>query len=188
MQLIMSKMLYVFSTGSLRTKIVSESLESDGVRVTLECTHLENISGYLYSYDVSVSPHVPVLMLPERRRFQLKVLYETFYSVSIQAIPFCGRRILTTFIGLYFSELILSVILIHNQYTYFKASINCRDLTDQVDDSVTIMGYGELEMRGANVSFVCPPGLILTGPYKSTCMGNGEWEPDPREVECKGER
>ena len=42
-------------------------------------------------------------------------------------------------------------------------------------------------MRGDNVTFTCPPGLTLTGPYKSIYMGNGEWEPDPREAECKGE-
>ena len=31
--------------------------------------------------------------------------------------------------------------------------------------------------------FHCPPGLALNGPESSTCMGNGEWEPDSREVE-----
>ena len=39
---------------------------------------------------------------------------------------------------------------------------------------------------GDNVTFYCSPGLILTGPNTSTCMRNGEWEPDPREVKCEG--
>ena len=27
--------------------------------------------------------------------------------------------------------------------------------------------------------------MVLTGPTTATCMGNGEWEPDPTEVQCK---
>ena len=26
--------------------------------------------------------------------------------------------------------------------------------------------------------------MHVIGPNSSTCMGNGEWEPDPREVRC----
>ena len=36
------------------------------------------------------------------------------------------------------------------------------------------------------VTFNCPFGLALTGPNTSTCMENGEWKPDPRNVMCKG--
>ena len=42
-------------------------------------------------------------------------------------------------------------------------------------------------LEGTNITFICPPGLVLTGPSRSTCMGNGEWEPNPNDVECKGE-
>ena len=45
---------------------------------------------------------------------------------------------------------------------------------------------GDPPLEGTNITFSCLPELILTGPGTSTCMGNGEWEPDPREVECKG--
>jgi hypothetical protein len=41
-------------------------------------------------------------------------------------------------------------------------------------------------LEGTVLSFYCPPQHILVGPNITTCMGNGEWEPDPREVECKG--
>ena len=40
-------------------------------------------------------------------------------------------------------------------------------------------------MEGAIVSFNCCSEFILTGPNSSMCMRNGEWEPDPREVECR---
>ena len=42
-----------------------------------------------------------------------------------------------------------------------------------------------LNVEGVSVTFVCFPGLVLTGPNASTCMRNGEWEPDPMNVECK---
>ena len=35
-----------------------------------------------------------------------------------------------------------------------------------------------------NISFDCPPGLVLAS---LTDIGNGEWEPDPGNVRCNGE-
>ena len=49
-----------------------------------------------------------------------------------------------------------------------------------------ITGYVEPAMEGATVTFECPPQYVLTGPNTTTCMRNGEWEPDPGEVECNG--
>ena len=66
--------------------------------------------------------------------------------------------------------------------------MNCQDPGAQVGDSVAVMGHLKPAMKGAYVSYICPRGLTLTGPRRSTCMGNGNWEPDPRKVECKGER
>ena len=39
---------------------------------------------------------------------------------------------------------------------------------------------------GTNASFICPNGLVLIGPKQSICMEGGYWQPDPRELECKG--
>ena len=54
-------------------------------------------------------------------------------------------------------------------------------LTDYVDDPA---------LEGTIVTFSCPPGMQFTGNNitTATCMGNGEWEPDPRELKlkCKG--
>ena len=38
------------------------------------------------------------------------------------------------------------------------------------------------------MTFSCPPGLVLTGPIASTCMRNGEWEPDLHELKCLGDQ
>jgi hypothetical protein len=53
-------------------------------------------------------------------------------------------------------------------------------------NSVIIEGYMDPALEGTVVSFDCPPQQVLIGPNTTTCMRNGEWEPDPREVECKG--
>jgi hypothetical protein len=46
--------------------------------------------------------------------------------------------------------------------------------------------YSHPAIEGTNVSFTCPPGLVLTGPSVTMCMGNGEWEPDPSQIWCNG--
>ena len=48
------------------------------------------------------------------------------------------------------------------------------------------VGYVDPALQGQNIIFTCPPDHILNGSNSSTCMGNGEWEPDPGEVECIG--
>jgi hypothetical protein len=66
-----------------------------------------------------------------------------------------------------------------------KASSYCENPEAQLDNSVEVIGY--LSGKGNIISFDCPPGFVLAGPNSSTCIGNGEWEPEPRDVRCKGE-
>jgi hypothetical protein len=56
------------------------------------------------------------------------------------------------------------------------------------NDAIVIEGYMDPALEGTVVSFDCSPQNVLIGPNTTMCMGNGEWEPDPREVECKGTR
>ena len=37
---------------------------------------------------------------------------------------------------------------------------------------------------GTTVNLTCPPNLSLIGPNSTSCIGNGEWEPDPSGVMC----
>ena len=55
-----------------------------------------------------------------------------------------------------------------------------------VTNNVRIIGYEDPALEGAVITFTCPSGSTLIGPNSSTCMGSGEWEPDPREVNCIG--
>jgi hypothetical protein len=54
------------------------------------------------------------------------------------------------------------------------------------NDFAIIEGYMDPALEGTVLSFDCPPHYHLIGPNTATCMENGEWEPDPRKVECKG--
>ena len=47
-------------------------------------------------------------------------------------------------------------------------------------------GYVDPALEGHVITFSCLPGQTLNGSNynQSTCMGNGKWEPDPRDVEC----
>ena len=41
-------------------------------------------------------------------------------------------------------------------------------------------------IEGTNITFICPPGMVLIGTNSTTCMENGQWDPDPRDVKCQG--
>ena len=40
---------------------------------------------------------------------------------------------------------------------------------------------------GQFITYTCPPGFVLNGPNASICTGNGEWEPDPGQMDCIGD-
>ena len=63
--------------------------------------------------------------------------------------------------------------------------VKCDDLQMRYD-SINIT-YPQPALVGSNAIFNCPLGLEQTGPNSLTCMKNGEWEPYPRDVECRGD-
>ena len=65
---------------------------------------------------------------------------------------------------------------------------NCGNPAGQIDNrAVDIMGFMDPAIERSNITISCSSGYVLNGPSSSTCMRNGNWEPDPREVECKSE-
>ena len=62
----------------------------------------------------------------------------------------------------------------------------CSDPLTLANDGVIVEGYEDPALEGENIIFSCRDGLTLIGSNSATCIGNGEWEPDPREVECIG--
>ena len=77
--------------------------------------------------------------------------------------------------------------------TVISIAANCGDPLEQPTDhhdifrSVMALGFSNPALEGNSVNLNCPPGLMLIGPNVSTCMRNGKWEPDPREVACQDE-
>ena len=51
-------------------------------------------------------------------------------------------------------------------------------------NGVQVMGYEDPALAGESIVFTCTSGQILNGPNSSICMENGEWEPDPGELNC----
>ena len=68
------------------------------------------------------------------------------------------------------------------------SSVNCGNPGHQIDDSVVVNGFRDLTSatEGNNVTFTCLCGFVLIGPSTSTCMANGMWKPDPKDLVCKG--
>ena len=71
-----------------------------------------------------------------------------------------------------------------NYYIIFLAK--CDSPLSEDSRGLVIADYSRPALEGTNVSFSCPPGLVLTGSSRATCMGNGEWKPDPSHVRCIG--
>ena len=83
---------------------MTESLERDGVRATLEWTQ-GNQTQYSYNISIIINQNNVATAL-NQTTFQLLVdaSYDTLYNASIIAIPQCGQRIVTTTVELYYGE------------------------------------------------------------------------------------
>ena len=55
-----------------------------------------------------------------------------------------------------------------------------------IDNSLKVSPDSDPYLVGTNATFSCLTEQEFSGQHTSTCMQNGEWEPDPREVNCIG--
>ena len=55
------------------------------------------------------------------------------------------------------------------------------------DVGVLVMEYSDPALEGASVTFGSSSELILVGANTSTCMENGQWNPDPSNIACAGQ-
>ena len=55
------------------------------------------------------------------------------------------------------------------------------------DPIVMVTEFDIPKVEGQFITYTCPSGFVLTGPRVSVCTGNGEWEPDPGQLDCIGD-
>ena len=74
-----------------------------------------------------------------------------------------------------------------NSAQFILLLAKCGNIVNQIDASISIHIDLYPAIEGTNVTFSCPHGLVLNGPNTSTCMRNGEWEPDSQNLTCLGD-
>lgn len=164
--------------------MISELFEMNNVSVTLEWTEGNPLYSSYYGYHINVIPPAQTI-ISEITSVRMSMSYNISYSLTILS-AYC-RENLQVFTQLfYYSEYRLKsgskIYIALLQIAY------CRDPLYQIEDPTEIFGYMNPAIPGSSVTFDCSlPGHSLIGSNMSTCMRNGEWEPDPREeIKCKG--
>jgi hypothetical protein len=174
------KHLSQLPTATIDLNIASEEFRNDSIMVTLES--VENSV-------VSVEPQAQVLNISnlDPRRILLTLSYNTVYNLSATACGQSASYIIELHYGKSISNLSYSDVLCYSLFINFTAECDSpiRLLSEESKRRV-IADYSHPALEGTNVSLSCPPGLVLTGPNASVCMENGEWEPDPSQVQCNG--
>ena len=70
---------------------------------------------------------------------------------------------------------------------YSIHAVKCAPLLNLLNKELVTANYRYPAVEGTIAMFNCgSSGYILAGPSTATCMGNGEWVPDPRQVQCEG--
>ena len=177
----------------LDVRRLSEQFSSDGISVVFKW----NVSNILIYYqqllqNVSINVVPGLVPITETGTFQLMLLYNTLYNVSITQPGICGQPNQTILIKLSYSKYLLigKIMLIKLIFcrTMLPCSVGeCDDPSELIHSDVVVMGYEDPALEGENITFTCPSGAILSGSNSSICMENGEWEPDSSEVECTRE-
>ena len=64
--------------------------------------------------------------------------------------------------------------------------MNTVKCSDQFKEVLAHSADRDFFLQGTNITFMCQSGKILIGHDESTCTDNGQWEPNPNRIECKG--
>ena len=138
------------------------------------------------SFSVVPSPEVEI-MLTRNMSINLTLSYNTLYNVSITQPGICEQPSQTTFIELNYSKQIQRFKSMQCHIpSYHMHVAKCYNPERVTIIDVIIEGFEDPALEGGNITFSCRDGLTLIGPNSATCARNGEWEPDPRMVNCIG--
>jgi hypothetical protein len=81
------------------------------------------------------------------------------------------------------------VVIIIIMHTLLLYAVTC-DLPSQLLEQPVLVDARSQEIphrEGQFIMYTCPTGFVLNGSNASVCTENGEWEPDPRELDCIGD-
>ena len=124
---------------------------------------------------------------------QLTLPYNVAYNVSMN-FSLCGQMSISD-LQLQYGEIIQFVskystntrAVIRNSQCHV---VKCGSLLHQLaDDSITIAGYSDPSLVGSTITIGCRFGSVsaeFDDTTNITCMENGEWNPDPQQIKCKG--
>ena len=137
------------------------------------------------SYNTVVDPQTSVIVTSQTGNItaQLTLDYNIPYKVSIVS-TLCDQTTTTVVDHYQFGELALSYVVVIIIIISFPVKCSYPSTSES---RVIITPDSNLALEGTNITLSCPLGMELTGPTAATCMRNGEWEPDPGRVQCKGE-
>ena len=65
--------------------------------------------------------------------------------------------------------------------------VTCENITTKGNELMSFEFTNKkhvVSLNGDSIIFKCSPGKTLSGPNTTTCREDGQWYPDPREVEC----
>ena len=145
-------------------------------------------------YDVTIVPDT-YSTFNGSTSIQMTLSYNIKYNVTVRA-TLCGENSAQTQRVLEYGQFYNILMLLHCLIIIFKYSfvyiVKCIDPLNSdpglsmIGESVIVSNYRNPAFEGAIINFTCDSGLTLVGPNSSVCLSNGLWEPDPREVECRG--
>ena len=144
----------------------------------------------MMSYNVTVVPEASAVKFIEGFKstaVQLILSYNIHYIVSFVG-TLCDCNMSNTTVELNYGESLHYCCLNMNLLILCR-TVKCIDLLQLLGSGIQVIGYSDPAIEGTTVILECPsPNLVHMGPNTTTCMGNGKWEPDPRDVQCIGVR
>ena len=116
-------------------------------------------------------------------------LVKHWLSLPIQAViytPYFRHCLGKNLTQLDTIKLIAESLQIHTSTTLYFITVpdNC-SIPKKINSLIFTKHIGQI-LEGSNITLACPPGMVLKGPSTSSCLGSGEWEPDPRDSKCTG--
>ena len=139
-------------------------------------------------YNVDVIPPAPILYYTEGTILELTLLYNVQYNVSIVAFLCEFNR--TDTITFLYGKLWNQLWYYYPTYINILYIVQCLDPQQLLTNDHLILNYDNHLTEGSNVTLSCVHDssvmFELVGPRVIMCTENGEWEPDPRNVECIG--